>query len=114
MLSAAYAWLKDGDGDALEAALFRFQQATFVQVMVLTDEVVGDRVVDYLELAGNLTDTTHPDYDLVRAVNRDNTIVQESLGAHVQGDPLPDYEPPPLGDLAALRRWGAESRNLPK
>jgi hypothetical protein len=116
MQSAAWAWAKNGDGDAFEAAWFRFQQAVVVQSMVLTDDAVGHRVADYLTVTGsllNLARERRPDNDLVWAVNRVHDIVQLSLAAHIKGEPLPDYQPPPLNDLAALRRWGTESPELP-
>ena len=79
-----------------------------VQGMTLTDADLRDRVQNHIQLASRLVAVAQGSVStpcrpsLVRPERQHADAVISALEAHVQGQPLPPYQPPPLTDAVAL------------
>ena len=111
MHGAVRTWARNQDTEAVEGAFDAFAEAVSIQLVTLIDNTAGDCWLDYLALVAEILESTHDeriDPKLVEAERRQYSTLLTTIGYHVEGRTPPTYEPPPLGDLTALRNWGNE------
>jgi hypothetical protein len=96
------------DTDALRASFNIFSRTAAVQSIVLTDDALRQRVRIHTELAvrlAALAGKTDAAAALTATVRRHADALIGALDAHVNGNPLPPYQPPPLDNAAGLVSW---------
>jgi hypothetical protein len=99
----------ESDAIALRAAFNVFAQTAGVQTIALIDQDLRARVRNHLEWVrgfAGIASGRKIELVMVEPMRRHADALIDALDAQVNGLPLPPYEPPELGNAAALRIWG--------
>ena len=99
---------RPSDIDALREAFNIFSRIATIQSMALTDDTLRQRVRTHTELVVRLAagaGSTPSAAAFTGTVRRHADALIGALEAHVNGNSLPAYQPPPLNDAAGLITW---------
>jgi hypothetical protein len=103
------AWRTGGDADALADACSVYYRASFVQVLLISNPDVADRIADHAVLSSQLADVAKRDKNkaavLANAVDEHTNALAKTVTEYVLDRPLPVYPPLPAGESAALVKW---------
>lgn len=98
----------ESDSIGLRVAFNVFAQTAGVQAIALADRDLRSRVRNHVEWVGTfaaIADQRQVEAVLVEPMRRHADALIDALDSHVNDLPLPPYQPPPLGDAAALIEW---------